>query len=153
MGNHDLGLTRAARLDDGPPSPYWMEHYRARYDHESTFKGYLNRRAFLRVDAWQEELHALRAAVPFAHRDFLASLPWLIEAPGHLFLHNGLSPELAASAQEQVEALRQRKWDRASMPPRPGSLTGEHWRDEYPVWLGADRTLSQAPCATRRTFR
>src|SRR6516165_6269580 len=31
MGNHDLGLTRAARLDHGPSSPYWIEHYRTRY--------------------------------------------------------------------------------------------------------------------------
>ncbi len=25
LGNHDLALDRAARLDDGLPSPYWIE--------------------------------------------------------------------------------------------------------------------------------
>ena len=27
LGNHDLALVRATRLDDGPPSPYWIESY------------------------------------------------------------------------------------------------------------------------------
>ena len=34
LGNHDLALVRAARLDDGPPSPYWIESYLRRYDHD-----------------------------------------------------------------------------------------------------------------------
>ena len=38
MGNHDLALVRAARLDGGPPSPYWVEGYRTRYDHHETFE-------------------------------------------------------------------------------------------------------------------
>ena len=41
MGNHDLALVRAARLDGGPPSPYWVDHYRTRYDHQETFESYL----------------------------------------------------------------------------------------------------------------
>src|SRR5438309_7302658 len=44
MGNHDLALVRAARLDDGPPSAYWIEGYRDRYDHDPTFLSYLGRR-------------------------------------------------------------------------------------------------------------
>ena len=43
LGNHDLALVRAARLDDGPPSPYWIESYLRRYDHDQTFLGYLGR--------------------------------------------------------------------------------------------------------------
>ncbi len=34
-------------------------------------------------------------------------MPWVVEAPGHLFLHCGLSRELEAGPEEQVEALRQ----------------------------------------------
>jgi serine/threonine protein phosphatase 1 len=43
LGNHDLALVRATRLDDGPSSPYWIDRYRCRYDHEETFLGYLGR--------------------------------------------------------------------------------------------------------------
>ena len=37
MGNHDLALVRAAGLDGGPVSPYWVERYRTLYDHHETF--------------------------------------------------------------------------------------------------------------------
>ncbi|MGA8347255.1 MAG: metallophosphoesterase, partial [Isosphaeraceae bacterium] len=43
LGNHDLALVRAARLDDGPSSPYWIGSYLHRYDHDQTFLGYLGR--------------------------------------------------------------------------------------------------------------
>ena len=92
MGNHDMALVRAARLDDGPPSTYWADGYRDRYDHQATFLSYLGHPP--RHDAWDRELEELRDAIPRNHRDFLATLPWLVEAPGHLFVHCGLSPEL-----------------------------------------------------------
>lgn len=46
--------------------------------------------------------------MPAEHREFLANLPWVAEADGHLFLHNGLSPELDEPATVQVE-LRHRR--------------------------------------------
>ena len=82
MGNHDLALVRAARLDGGPVSPYWVERYRTRYDHHETFEGYLGRAAMTWAGAWEEDLEALREAMPEEHREFLASLPWVVEAPG-----------------------------------------------------------------------
>src|SRR5438309_986571 len=82
------------------------------------------------------ELDRLREAMPAEHREFLVSLPWLVEAPGHLFLHNGLSDELGATAVEQVEALRARRWDRERLRPVPGTATDLAWQDDYPVWLG-----------------
>ena len=36
--------------------------------------------------------------MPAGHRDFLAILPWVAEAEGHIFLHNGFSPELDCPA-------------------------------------------------------
>lgn len=145
MGNHDLALVRAARLDGGPPSPYWVEGYRARYDHHETFESYLGGPAMTLRSAWEEDLGALRQAMPREHREFLSSLPWLVEASGHLFLHNGLSPELRATAEEQVEALRAKRWDRKLMRPIAGTLTAEKWEPDYPVWLGADKGLSASP--------
>jgi serine/threonine protein phosphatase 1 len=145
MGNHDLALVRAARLDDGPRSPYWIDRYRTVYEANPTFVGYLGRSATHLGEAWEADLEALREAVPRAHRDFLTSLPWVVEAPGHLFLHCGLSRELEAEPEEQVEALRERCWDPARLRPTAGSATAKLWEPEYPVWLGSDRTLSASP--------
>ena len=143
LGNHDLAPTRAARLDGKPRSAYWIERYRDRYDHEATFQSYLGRAPD--HARWEQELDALREAMPAAHRDFLASLPWLVEAPGHLCLHCGLSPEVVLSPQEQVRALHERRWERSFT--RPGTRTEELWQPEYPVWVGADRFLSERPLA------
>ena len=145
MGNHDLALVRAAGLDDGPPSPYWVERYRTNYDCHETFESYLGRAAMPRGAAWTKDLGALRVAMPEDHRRFLGSLPWVVEAPGHLFLHCGLSPELGASPEQQVEALHAKRWDRALLRPIPGTTTEKLWEPEYPVWLGADRGLAEAP--------
>ncbi len=142
-GNHDLALVRAARLDDGPPSSYWPDRYRIGYDCRETFLSYLGRAA----TSWPSDLEALREAIPRRHRDFLASLRWVVEAPGHLFLHNGLSGELSATPEAQVEALRARRWERSTLGPVPGAATDRLWVDEYPVWLGADRGLSASPLA------
>jgi serine/threonine protein phosphatase 1 len=145
MGNHDLALVRAARLDGGPPSPYWIERYRTCYDHQETVESYLGRPAMTWDGAREKDLDALRLAIPGGHGNFLASLPWLVEAAGHLFVHNGLSDELGASAEEQVEALRARRWDRSLLRPIPGTNTDRLWEPEYPAWLGADRGLSASP--------
>jgi serine/threonine protein phosphatase 1 len=144
MGNHDMALVRSAGLDDAPASPYWVRSYQERYDHIATFQAYLGR--LPRYTEWEADLLLLREAMPDAHRRFLAGLHWLVEAPGHLFLHNGLSPELEQSAEEQLEALRQRRWDN-TLQPRVGTRTAQLWQTDYPVWLGADRRLSNHPLA------
>ncbi len=147
VGNHDLALIRAARLDDGPASSYWTDRYRFNYDCHATFEGYLGRAAMPWGEAWLKDLESLRAAMPREHRDFLASLPWVVEAPGHLFLHCGLSPELGASPAEQLQALKRKRWTRPCLKPVPGTGTDRRWESEYPVWLGADRSLSTSPRA------
>ena len=143
-GNHDHALVRAARLDGGPHSAYWTPRYQKNYEHEQTFRSYGVDAEALR-GSWEDDLEALRAAVPDTHRQFLADLPWVVEAEGHLFLHGGLSPELGASAKEQVEALHARRWERDALRPKPDTPTDLLWTPEYPVWLGADRFLSADP--------
>jgi serine/threonine protein phosphatase 1 len=145
LGNHDLALIRSARLDDGPPSPYWIESYRYRYDHDTTFLGYLGRRPDRSSSQWERDLRELRDVIPKTHRSFLVSLPWVVESPGHLFLHCGLSPELGAIAEEQVAAMHHRQWDRSTLKPVSGTKTDSLWQPEYPVWIGADRKLSKTP--------
>jgi serine/threonine protein phosphatase 1 len=145
MGNHDFALVKAAGLD-GPPSASWSWRYAANYDHKPTFVSYLGRTPdFLPQGKWDQELAELKAAMPTNHRDFLANLPWVAEADGHIFLHNGLSPELDCPAPLQLECLHRKRWERAIVNPRFGTDTDRLFNPEYPVWLGADKRLSANP--------
>ncbi|MBN9117642.1 MAG: metallophosphoesterase [Planctomycetes bacterium] len=144
-GNHDLALVRAAGLG-GPPAADWVRRYATNYDHKPTFVSYLGRTPdFLPAGRWEQELADLKSAMPADHRAFLANLPWVAEAEGHVFLHNGLSPELECPASVQVECLRRKLWDRAVVNPRFGTDTAKLFNPEYPVWLGADKRLSENP--------
>jgi serine/threonine protein phosphatase 1 len=145
MGNHDLALVKAAGLD-GPPSPSWQRRYADNYDHVATFLAYLGKEPqYYTADDWRNDLRLLREAMPPQHREFLAHLPWAAAAEGHLFLHNGLSPELDCPAGTQLECLLRRVWDRAVVNPRIGTDTSRLLNPEYPVWLGADKRLSAGP--------
>src|SRR5262245_8730117 len=145
MGNHDLALVKAAGLDD-PPSEAWSRRYASNYDHKLTFRRYLGRTPdYMPTGRWEQELADLKAAMPAAHREFLASLPWVVEAESHLFLHNGLSPELDCPASVQLECLKRKKWDRAIVNPKFGTDSDRLFNPEYPVWLGADKRLSANP--------
>jgi serine/threonine protein phosphatase 1 len=143
--NHDLALVRAARLDDAPASPYGIETYQRRYDHDQTFLGYLGRTPKHGGEEWETELQELRDAIPARHREFFVSLPRVVESPSHLFLHCGLSDELGATATEQVAARHRREWDRTVLKPVPGSDTDVLWEPQYPVWIGVVRNLSRSP--------
>lgn len=144
-GNHDFALVRAAGLD-APPSAEWAWRYGANYDHKPTFESYTGRTPdYMPAGRWEQELAALKAAMPAEHRDFLAGLPWVAEAEGHVFLHNGLSPHLDCPAAVQLECLRRKVWERAVVNPRFGSDTDRFFNPEYPVWLGADKSLSENP--------
>jgi serine/threonine protein phosphatase 1 len=145
LGNHDLALVRAARLDDGPSSPYWIDSYLHPYDHERTFLGYLGRLPNHGGYQWESDLAKLKGAIPAEHGAFLVSLPWVVESSGHLFLHCGLSPELGASPLEQVAVMHLKQWDRSALNPVAGTNTDLLWENEYPVWIGADKILSESP--------
>jgi serine/threonine protein phosphatase 1 len=145
-GNHDLALVNAAGLHDRPPPAYWVKRYRTHYDHEKTFFSYLDRAASCNPpEKWEQELAELKAAMPADHRAFLANLPWVAEAEGHVFLHNGLSPELDCPARVQLECLHRKLWDRAVVNPKFGTDSDRLFAPEYPVWLGADKKLSADP--------
>lgn len=146
-GNHDLALMKATGLD-GPPSESWAWRYGANYDHDYTFLSYTDRSPdYLPKGRWEQELAALKAEIPADHRDFFANLPWVAEAEGHIFLHNGLSPELDCPASVQLECLHRKVWDRAIVNPRFGTDTDRLFKPEYPVWIGADKRLSEKPLA------
>ncbi|WP_168219290.1 metallophosphoesterase [Limnoglobus roseus] len=140
-GNHDWALVRAAGLN-GPPSERWQKHYRDRYDHYRTFESYLGTGFPIGRNGWTANLELLKGAMPAEHREFLAELPWVAESDGHVFVHNGLSPYLDEPAEVQLELLRRKRWD-GYVTPKLGSGTHLHYNPEYPVWLGADKTLSK----------
>ena len=145
MGNHDLGLVKAAGLGGHQPEG-WVKRYADNYDHVPTFRSYLGREPqYLSFDDWRADLRALHGAIPPGHRAFLAGLPWVAEAAGHVFLHNGLSPELDCRAAVQLHCLHRKLWDRAVVSPRIGTDTARLFNPDYPVWLGADKKLSAAP--------
>ena len=144
MGNHDLGLVNAAGLG-GDPVPYWVRRY-AGYDGcDATFRSYLGAEPDYHTAAgWADWLRRLRDAMPATHRAFLAGLPWVAEAEGHVFLHNGLSPELDEPAGVQLELLRRKRWA-GYVTPKLGTMTAAEIKADYPVWLGADKRLSANP--------
>ena len=145
MGNHDLGLVRAAGLGGDQPEG-WVKRYADNYDHVSTFRSYLGTEPqYLSADDWRNDLRRLHDAIPPAHRAFLAGLPWVAEADGHVFLHNGLSPELDCPAAVQLHCLHRKLWDRSAVNPRIGTDTARLFNPDYPVWLGADKKLSADP--------
>ena len=145
-GNHDMALVGATGLDDRPPRPYWVRRYAAAYDHLNTFRSYLGRVPDRSSDErWVNDLAALNAAIPADHRRFLSGLPWVAEAEGHVFLHNGLSAELDCPASVQLHCLHKKIWDRAAVSPRLGTNTDRFFTPDYPVWIGADKKLSDHP--------
>lgn len=145
MGNHDLALVRAAGLG-GAPLSYWVKRYGEAYDHKETFRSYLGRTPdYFSFADWENDLAALRAAMPADHRDFLANLPWVAEAAGHVFLHCGLSPELDCPAETQLHCLQNRIWARDVVNPKLGTVSDREFKPDYPVWLGADKSLSANP--------
>jgi serine/threonine protein phosphatase 1 len=143
-GNHDYALVKAASLD-GSTSTYWPNHYAKNYDHQPTFRSYLGRSGNTSSpEAWAFDLAELKAAMPLDHREFLANLPWVAEASGHVFIHNGLSPAIDEPAEIQLELLRRKRWH-GYVTPKSGTGTHLHYQPEYPVWLGADKSLSANP--------
>ena len=86
----------------------------------------------------------MRDAIPEDHRAFLCGLPWGVEAAGHAFLHNGLSPELIEPAAAQWELIQRRKWH-GYAHPIAGTTSALEYKPAYPVWLGADKSLSANP--------
>ncbi len=143
MGNHDLALVQAAGLGS-EPDPFWVKKYAGYDGYDDTFRSYLGEAPKSSTKNWADWLRRLRDAMPTAHRTFLADLPWVAEASGHVFLHNGLSGELDEPATVQLELLRRRKWA-GYVTPLLGTETAAKLTVGYPVWLGADKRLSANP--------
>ncbi|MEI6415761.1 MAG: DUF6569 family protein [Pseudomonadota bacterium] len=101
LGNHDLACLRALEDD------FWFNRWGTRYWNPGgatpEFYGAQDARSF-------------RARFPSHHRNFLASLPWVLELDGHVFVHAGLHP---GSIKPQIDSLTRRELPsvRELLPP------------------------------------
>jgi serine/threonine protein phosphatase 1 len=41
--------------------------------------------------------------------------------------------------------MHRKAWERSVLNPKPGTHTDILWQPEYPVWIGADKSLSKRP--------
>jgi serine/threonine protein phosphatase 1 len=81
-------------------------------------------------------LEEARAAVPRAHRDWLATLPHWHEAGGLLFVHAGIRPGVALDRQDPADLI----WIRAGFldhgAPHPWLVVHGHTALEHPAHFG-----------------
>lgn len=119
MGNHDLALAAALGLIPTPAEANWPERYVRFYDSPPTFRSY---------GVAPGDLLTLAAAMPAAHKRFLAGLPWRVEHPEYLIVHAGLLPTVPFA--DQLAALRT-----------------PDFADGRPAWL-SDRTIAHGPVPT-----
>lgn len=97
-GNHELAMAGALGCIEAPPHTEWAGRWLDHYGSASTFESY----GVSNV----EDLDALRAAVPDAHRDYLASLSWCVDHPEYFFVHAGLEPHLPFEMQHEILVMR-----------------------------------------------
>lgn len=97
MGNHDLALAGALGLVPVPAASNWPLRYLRDYDGRTTFESY---------GVPFGDLPGLAAAMPAAHKQLLAGLPWAVAHPAYLVVHAGLLPDVPFA--DQLAALRAR---------------------------------------------
>ena len=129
LGNHDLALVRAARLDDGPRSPYWIDSYLSPYDHEQTFLGYLGQRPNQDEKEWEHTCRSAELSCPNIARRLVAlggrTARSLVSALRAV-------PEFAGSATNSLRASHRRESGSFAIVFTRASSTDREWQPEYP---------------------
>jgi len=97
MGNHEFVLLSALGLMGEEMKRQYAVPYVEEYSPEPTFISY---------GVEPDDLSALKKNIPEEHVGFLMSLPWCVEADGHLIVHAGLLPD--EPFQCQLEKLKKR---------------------------------------------
>ena len=116
MGNHEFVLLAALGLYGDRLEREFAQPYLDLYSPEPTFRSY---------GVEPGDLQGLRRSIPDGHLEFLLSLPWCVEAEGHLVVHAGLLPNEPYDT--QLERLRNRETN----PGQP--------------WLHAQRLVTAQP--------
>lgn len=92
-GNHEFAMAAALELVPTPEYSDWAQRWCDHYGAEETFASY---------EVEFGDLDALHEAMPPAHREWLAALPWIVEHPHYLFVHAGLDPNQPLAMQRAV---------------------------------------------------
>ena len=144
LGNHDLACLRSLEDD------FWFDRWRARYWNPGggtpEFDGARNAQDF-------------RAKVPAHHRAFLASLPWVLDLGGHVFVHAGLqkgpiNPQVESLTRHELPTEREHlpppirdkslatvcdpQWDRVVVSSHHGTLPSSAFQDPNHICLRAE---------------
>lgn len=98
-GNHDYAMAASLGLMPVPEYSDWSGRWLDHYSSEATFASY---------GVPFGDLEGLKAAVPQAHQDFLANLPWVVEHPHYVIVHAGL--EQYSPFEMQMKVLRQKDY-------------------------------------------
>ena len=95
---------------------------------------------------------AIRTAIPREHADFLRSLPVLVEAPRHVFVHAGFRPDIPIEEQDDytLVTIRREFHDKAGLlrhtvihghtPVRKPQLDGKRLNIDTGAYLGRSLT-------------
>lgn len=93
MGNHEFAMAAALQWLPTPDYSNWNERWLDHYDSDTTFASY---------DAQFGNLEELAAKVPARHRDFISTMPWVVEHPQAVFVHAGLDPNQSFGVQLRI---------------------------------------------------
>jgi serine/threonine protein phosphatase 1 len=105
MGNHEYVLISSLGMLGAERQREWTGMYKKIFSSGPTFCSY---------DVKEGDLQALKNAMPMKHQEFLFSLPWYIEAEGHLIVHAGLFPD--KPFKPQLEELKIRDFSTMWIP-------------------------------------
>lgn len=105
MGNHEYVLLSSLGMRGAERQREWAGMYKKIFSSGPTFSSY---------NVKEGDLQALKNAMPEKHLEFLCSLPWHIEADGHLIVHAGLFPDKPFKS--QLEELKSRRFSTMWIP-------------------------------------
>lgn len=96
-GNHDEMMLSHM---DNPRFSEWLN-----YGGRETLMSYGIDGDVYRAAPLRQRTALLRSHIPDVHRDFLASLPVMVSAPGVIFTHAGIRPEVPLADQDDADLM------------------------------------------------
>ena len=105
MGNHEYVMISSLGLLGAQRKIEWSGMYNEIFSSGPTYSSY---------NVNEGDLKGLKNAMPGKHLEFLVSLPWYIEADGHLIVHSGLFPD--KPFKPQLEELKSRSYSTMRIP-------------------------------------
>lgn len=99
FGNHELAMLGALGWVPTPEFAEWNPRWIQFYDSEPTFRSY---------GVEPGDLEGLARAIPPEHKEFLTTMPWVVEHPENIFVHAGLDAN--QPTEMQLRILHAKDW-------------------------------------------